>query len=333
MNKENKNFEEDSIRPSEMRKILEGFTQKDANWLLTRSSDFIEVNCPACNSSESTFVFDKRGFKYLKCKQCETGYISPRPNAKLLSDFYEGSQAYGYLSRVLYPATKKNRFKNLVIPRVDRLLSACEKYIYSRNTLIEVGAGSGVFCSEVQSREIFGRVIAVEPNLELADDCKELGLEVKQSLLEDISDLQADVVASFEVIEHVFNPEYFLKSLLSLLSRGGIVYLTCPNFKGFDLTTLGPLSDQVDFEHLNYFHPKSIRLLAERVGYEVLDIETPGCLDAELVRKQMEIDDQLKDSNPFLSELLFDNKLKLEFQDFLKNNLLSSHMAVTLRKP
>ena len=63
--------------------------------------------------------------------------------------------------------------------------------------------------------------------------------------------------------------------------------LTCPNGKGFDIETLGVISDTVDHEHLNYFNQKSLAELLENTGLEVLESFTPGVLDADLVRNKV----------------------------------------------
>ena len=56
---------------------------------------------------------------------------------------------------------------------------------------------------------------------------------------------------------------------------------------GFDIRLLKNKSDTIDHEHLNYFNPFSMSLLLKNCGYRVLEIFTPGKLDAELVRKKI----------------------------------------------
>ena len=51
------------------------------------------------------------------------------------------------------------------------------------------------------------RVVAVEPTPDLAKTCRAKGLEVIESRIEDAKGLGVvDVIASFEVIEHLFDP-------------------------------------------------------------------------------------------------------------------------------
>ena len=60
-----------------------------------------------------------------------------------------------------------------------------------------------------------------------------------------------------------------------MLLKNGLLIITCPNIKGFDITVLGALSDIIDHEHLNYFNPQSISCLLKDCGFEVLEILTP----------------------------------------------------------
>ncbi|MCC6906218.1 MAG: methyltransferase domain-containing protein, partial [Anaerolineae bacterium] len=222
-------------------------------------------------------------------------------------------------------------------PRARRTLEICSRYHVPTGTLLEVGAGFGTFCEEIRAGSAFERIIAVEPTPDLAETCRARGLEVIATPIEEVS-LPAgsvDVVASFEVLEHLFSPQRFVEDCSKLLAPGGLLIVTCPNIRGFDLVTLGPLSETIDVEHLNYFHPASLRLLFERCGLEVLEVQTPGQLDAELVRKKALAGEIDLSSQPFLQQILLDEweRAGATFQSFLADNLLSSHMWVIGRKP
>src|SRR5690606_21385408 len=104
--------------------------------------------------------------------------------------------------------------------------------------------------------------------------------------------------------------------------------------RGFDTATLRTASNTFDHEHLNYFHPDSLAALLESCGFAVLDVQTPGQLDADIVRKRAlagEID--LADQ-PFLRRVLLDewDALGEPFQRFLAENRLSSHLWIIAQR-
>lgn len=328
---------EQEIRPAELMDRARIAVLTDVGRMLSRVSEFVLVNCPACDADTPRFRYEKNSIRYEECQECGTMYVNPRPSPEVLAWFYKGSPNYAYWNEFIFPASEAARRQKIFVPRVDRLLDICARYDVPTKALIEVGAGFGTFCSEVQSRGVFERVVAVEPTPDLAQTCRSRGLEVIESPVEQINlgeEGLFDVAANFEVIEHLFDPASFIAHMGRLLRPGGILVIACPNGQGFDVETLGPLSNTVDHEHLNYFNPVSLSALMERNGLETLESFTPGKLDAELVRNQIlagtfDVSDQ-----PFLKRVLVDEweGVGQQFQDFLVANGLSSNMWVIGRK-
>ncbi len=125
-----------------------------------------------------------------------------------------------------------------------------------------------------------------------------------------------------------FDPHGFLVSCRRLLAPGGLLVVTCPSMDGFDILTLGIHSDTIDHEHVNYFSPSSIRRLAEASGFDVLEIQTPGQLDADIVRNKVMTRVINLDTQPWLHHILFDcwETVGPRFQEFLVANQMSTHM-------
>ena len=331
-----KNLTEESIRPAKLMEKQKIYALVDVGRMLSKCEEFVFVKCPACNKDKHKYKFTKNGMKYVECEDCKTFYVNPRPTSDVLDWFYKSSPNYAYWSDFVFTATEKTRREKIFVPRVEKLIELCAKYKIKTDSLLEIGSGYGTFCSEVKSRNIFNRIVAVEPTPDLAEKCREAGLEVIEETIEKIqfNDDLFDVVVSFEVIEHLFEPSYFVKTAAELLNPGGILMLTCPNGMGFDIETLGVLSDTVDHEHLNYFNPKSLAILMENYDLEVLEVLTPGVLDADLVRNkvlsgELDISDQ-----PFLQKILVNewDSLGAIFQDFLITHGLSSNMWIVARK-
>ena len=331
-----KNLKENDIRPVSLMANQKVVVLKDVAMLLNERDKFVDVNCPACNSSVKNKKYEKYGLEYVECPNCETFYISPRPTDEVLAKFYANSFNYEYWNKYIFPASEEARRQKIFVPRVNTVLEYCKKYEVTPNSLLEVGAAFGTFCTEMKSRNYFKKVIGVEPTPNLAQTCREKGIEIIEKPIEQVhfkEEEKFDVVVNFEVIEHLFSPKDFIAKCKNLLKKGGLFIVTCPNGKGFDISVLGDVSDTVDHEHLNYFNPKSLSGLLIDCGFEVLNVNTPGKLDAELVRNKVLSGDVSLDSQPFLKQVLVDNwdSAGELFQKFISESGLSSNMWIVAR--
>jgi SAM-dependent methyltransferase len=331
-------FKEKDIRPEELMAGQKIAALTDVGRLLTRCSEFVSVACPACGGDTAQAKFTKNGMNYVSCTRCETFYVNPRPSPDVLAWFYRESPNYAYWNKHIFPASEAARRERIFVPRVDRVLDICRKYSVATDALLEVGAGFGTFCAEMNSRNVFKRVVGVEPTPGLANTCRERGIEVVEAPIEQVDFADSDrfdAVVSFEVIEHLFAPAEFVAHMLRMLKPGGLIVLTCPNGQGFDIEALGIASTSVDHEHLNYFNPKSLGRLLALAGMEILESFTPGKLDAELVRNAVLSGEASLQGQPLLNRLLFAewDQHGSAFQQFLAERGLSSNLWVVARKP
>jgi 2-polyprenyl-3-methyl-5-hydroxy-6-metoxy-1,4-benzoquinol methylase len=251
-----------------------------------------------------------------------------------MADYYANSENYAYYAAHIFPASETSRREKIHKPWLERILGYCDRYSVPRGTLLEVGPGFGTFAEVATQSQSFTRVVGIEPTPQMAAACRARGVEVIEKRVEDAAGeiVDADVVVSFEVIEHLFDPGMFLKQCGGLIPSGGLLVLSCPNGLGFDIAMLGPKSLAVDAEHVNLFNPDSLSHLVERSGFAVLEATTPGRLDAELVREAALIGDVTLD--PFLRRVLLEEweQLGWPFQHFVATNNLSSHMWLAARR-
>ena len=325
---------ENELCPEDLLAGQEEAFARDVARLRRRASEFVTVACPACSSVGRRRAFEKFGCTFNWCTECRTLYMSPRPSPAVMAGYYQHSENYAYFAKHIFPASEDSRREKLHKPRLARILDYCERFNVPRGKLLEVGPGFGTFAEVATKSGAFQRVLVIEPTPEMAAACRARGVEVIERRVEDavghIAD--ADIVVSFEVIEHLFDPGSFVAHCARLIPSGGLLVLTCPNGLGFDVAVLGPGSLAIDVEHVNLFNPESLSHLLTGSGFDVLEATTPGRLDAELVRDAVMRGERTLD--PFLQRVLVDewDDLGWPFQQFLAANKLSSHMWIVARK-
>ena len=196
-----------------------------------------------------------------------------------------------------------------------------------------MGAAYGLFCDEARRTGAFGHIVGIEPTPALAEACRGLGIEVIEAPYEKVGlDPPVDLIAAFEVIEHLYDPAGFLNWCYEALKAGGAVLLTCPNIAGFETLALGRHSGAIDHEHINLFTPQSLALLAERCGFREIDVTTPGRLDVELVQRA--IDDgtvRTEDLDPIVQRLMA-GLAPSRLQEIVREAGLSSNMQLAARR-
>ena len=121
---------------------------------------------------------------------------------------------------------KENIIKTFNLQKKDKILSGVK--------ILDVGCGGGLL-SEPMSRlgaEVFG-MDASEKNIEIAKiHAKKSGLNIQyfcSSPERFKTDLKFDVILNMEIIEHVENVDFFLKSCSKLLKDNGIMFVATLN--------------------------------------------------------------------------------------------------------
>jgi len=324
------------IRPENLMKLKEPYLEHDKDFLKDRISSFISCNCPACGSKQYSLWAIKGGFTYTKCQQCETIFMNPRADEHTLSEFYRQSKNYEFWNKYIFPATNEIRKEKIFKPRAEKIINLCKKNEITGGTIMEVGAAFGTFCETIRELNFFNRIIAVEPTPDLANTCRQKNIETIENNIEKVilPNDSVDVVVSFEVLEHLGQPATFIASASKYLRPGGLIICTCPNGQGLEMLALQENASVVDHEHINYFNPNSIKILLKNNFIETVDISTPGELDVDLLITAFKKNPKLFEKNNFLKYLISSTsfELKRNLQEFVKNNMLSSHMLIVGRK-
>ncbi len=324
-------MKEEEIRPKSIFDEYLKLTKIDSKFFFDdapRESIF----CPACGK-KGEHAFNKHGFDYELCVSCDTLFVSPRPIDDAFTRYYSNAPSTKYWATTFYKETADARREKLWKPKAKLIHGISQRFGSERFDIVDIGGGYGIFAEEMLS--LFGRnTTVIEPGVHLAKVCRDRGIDVVEKFLEDVKDSDLPkgnkVFVSFELFEHLHNPESFLIQLYKLMQAGDMFIFTTLSGTGLDILGLWENSKSVSPpHHLNFFNPYSIKLLIKKIGFKVLQVTTPGKLDIDILSSNLDL---IKDrSLRTLIKHASDNE-KLKWQKRISASGWSSHMMVCCQK-
>lgn len=141
--------------------------------------------------------------------------------------------------------------------------------------LLEIGSSVGLFLDEARRRG--WDVVGIEPSRWAAEFAAARGLEVFNGTLDEFDarrDPGFDVIASWDVLEHLENPMRALALAYELLVPGGIVVFTTVNMGGLGRRLLRGRWPWFMRMHLHYFTRESLTRMVEAAGLELVSTST-----------------------------------------------------------
>ena len=221
-------------------------------------------SCLICSSDriQPIPLYENTGL--VKCYNCSFVFSQWIPEKKKLDDYYSN----GYeLTNYFSPITEK---------RYNELLDGFEKFRHT-NRILDIGAGCGFFMETAKKRG--WEVTGTELSKSSIAACKNLNSEL---VFGDLSEIQFpanhfDVIVNLEVIEHINNPVPFVSEISRILRKGGVSYLTTPNFNALHRYRLKEKYDVISYpNHLCYFTKKTLKKLFKSNGLTPVKIKTTG---------------------------------------------------------
>jgi 2-polyprenyl-3-methyl-5-hydroxy-6-metoxy-1,4-benzoquinol methylase len=236
---------------------------KIANCLVNFMSAKEFSTCLLCNSSQLKDLPAFAESHLVKCGNCSFVFAKKIPSLEELIAHYE-----------TYPRT--NAISAITIKRYNELLDVLEPF-RKTNNLIDVGCGDGFFLETAKKRN--WNVYGTEYTDIAIKICKEKGINMKQGKLnpQEYAPDFFDVITSFEVVEHINNPQEEIANFSSILRKGGAVYVTTPNFNAASRYYLGNKWNVIEYpEHLSYYTRKTLSTLFKQHNFKIHSFQTTG---------------------------------------------------------
>lgn len=329
-------MKEQDIRPVDIFQRYLDLAKQDAHDYFRERARFAAVACPACAADCPEPAFAKDGFAYVFCGECGSLYNSPRPTPDLIDRYYREAPSVKFWATDFYKATEASRRESIFAPRAGHLGRLARDYGLEGGSFLDLGCGYGTLLEEIGKTNAFSQVRGVDCSPDLAAVSRGKGFAVTEKNVENLeaSDGLVDLAASFEVLEHLFEPVAFLRGAGQVLREGGLLLLTTLTCDGFDIRLLGWRSKAAQPPyHLNLLSRRGVELLLERAGFQVRNLTTPGRLDVDIVRNALAENPDIE-IDPLWAELVSseDERLRAGLQELLVQNRLSSHLMVLARK-
>ena len=249
-----------------------------------------DIQCPICGYGDCTMLYRARrkssvpkgsfacsSFDHAQypdihfCPECKNGFLSSLANPKSSNGIRKETQnAYESVVDETY-------IENLPY-RYDTYRRFTQKYhdLLKGKVILEVGSYYGAFAESARtiasqytglelSKHACTFLKARHPELEIIHGPVE-SLEGKTELYG-----KFDVIAMFDVIEHVVDPVKTLESLRKLLKPGGKILFSTINIESSFSMILGPWWPWYMDMHLYYFSDRGYHTMLHRSGYFMKD--------------------------------------------------------------
>jgi 2-polyprenyl-3-methyl-5-hydroxy-6-metoxy-1,4-benzoquinol methylase len=225
----------------------------------------IHNNCLVCNSKSLKPLVGYQKHYLTKCNNCDFVFCSKVPTVEELNDYYK---VYAYSGELnISPVTIKS---------YHTLLDEFEKY-RKTNRIIDVGCGAGYFLEEAKKRgwEVYG----TEYSDKAVEVCLAKGIDIKKGKLSarEFDGFEFDVITSFEVLEHINNPNEEIEEFNKLLRKGGLFYCTTPNFNCLLRYYFKSDYSIITYpEHLSYYTKSTLKRVLNQHGFKTIKFLSTG---------------------------------------------------------
>lgn len=230
----------------------------------------MNTTCVICNQDKVMTGFPFKRYQICVCGNCGFRWLNPQPSDQELSEIYseryfldEGDAEITETINQLKRATAK-----LYLHQLKTVISSSSKGL----SLLEIGCGMGDFLLEAQIKGFKVSGLEVTEHLvefanhRLGANCVEKGY-IEDSIYPQES---FDVIAFFDVIEHVRNPLNFMKRVNWLLKKNGKIFIVTPSLDSWSAVLLGKHWMEYKVEHLSYFNKTAIKTLLEKTGFQYI---------------------------------------------------------------
>jgi len=235
-------------------------------------------SCWSCNgklnSSNWSDLLDSNLDKCEKCGLIQSKYI---PSEELLGELYNDKLYNDFYDSHVF----KSHYKRKEAFGKERVKDWLKYYGTEKpNRVLEIGCGSGFTLSAAKDEGL--DVYGLDLSSKCVEFCNESGLKnvynKELSEFANENNKKFDVIALYDVLEHMPDPLAAMRNIKKLMNKGGLLTLYVPNANSFIINTLDSSATQWVWQpfHLSYFNKDSLGFLLNNQGFSEVYSDTVG---------------------------------------------------------
>lgn len=211
--------------------------------VISRWQQSYEIDVKSCFSSPSQ--------THYVCNDCDLEFFTPLSPGD--AEFYDSIQEFDWY----YEASKWEFEKSL-------------EFLNQDDRIVEIGSGEGRYIEYLKNLS-FRSVFAIDKNEKAIEKAIKKGL-IAATDIHELGISKADVVCSFQVLEHVSDVNAFISDLCNICSVGGKIIIVVPNQSSFFKYDVDNILNFPP-HHLTRWSAKSLRALESRFPIKIVSIQ------------------------------------------------------------
>jgi 2-polyprenyl-3-methyl-5-hydroxy-6-metoxy-1,4-benzoquinol methylase len=212
---------------------------------------------------------------YYACQTCRFTFIYPFPDDRSLLNRYEdyGERYYSVDGVKEY----------LLSPNHSRREIALLRRTTKPGKLLDVGCSVGGFVRAASERGYAAEGIDI--SLQSVAIGQEQGLNIRNgNFLSATFPAQFDVITMWATLEHLPDPNRYVRRAREQLRRGGMLLASVPNFSGITQRLIGAKDRYVGIDHLNYWTAHGFAAYLAQFGFQITEFVTFGFNPITLIK-------------------------------------------------
>lgn len=225
-----------------------------------------------CSAADATIVRSRLRYgikrRVFQCRRCQMVYLE-RPRE--MEKFYGGKTYRATYGPTLGKKSSSKEVFNIYRPYQQPIIDRLRPILRKNMKVLDVGCSTGHFLDALKGK------VKTRIGLELSRDevayiRKNLDFPVYNEPIEHVKIKEGpfDLITCFQVLEHIEDPQSFLKAIGKNLKTGGYLYIELPNINDV-LLNIYEIKEYEDFyfrePHLSYFSASTLKKMLKKTGF------------------------------------------------------------------